>query len=609
MEAQETETVREVAADLKKMKINFRLDDGTSQQITLEDLEKQPFMALSRNHGLIRDISRVNASDLIGRLRIRDTFTYMFKHGVGNRIAFTEANKQAMKNLGKVMLDSSLVGNLADPKVNDSIIDSGYTYFGQFVDHDITRDDTSSLDSLQNAETINNLRTPNLDLDALYGRGPTLSPTLYNGIKLKTGPVFTGGINGSGMITDLARDVNSVPPGTTPLIGDNRNDENLIVQHMHLGFICFHNAVVDAIKLQSPALSDADVFALAQREVRRHYQWVVLNDFLRTICGETTVDDVLQNGIKFFKNPLNFFTKAIRMPVEFSVAAYRFGHSMIRDFYNFNNNFQHFPFSFAFSFTGGGGNTSATGGGGAHAAWRINWNRFFSTNTQQAVNKSRKIDTRVALHMGQLPGAGPGNFMAILSSRNLLRSLALGVSTGQSVAAQMGITPLTEAQLKSNPFENTLFVPVFSGSLLTTEPQTVASPLNPRLKVSTGLFPLLRPKFRKITIPATPEQQALHNQTVAVLSANNNALCKQTPLWFYILKEAEVLEKGHKLGPVGGRIVTEVFVRMLKENSDSILNNPTWKPKFGVTNGHLRIMDILTFAGRVPVQDGTTPEN
>lgn len=605
MQPQASAAAREAAAELRNLKINFRLDDGTNQQITIDEAERQPFMALGRNHGLIRDLSRVNAADLIARLRIRDTFTYMFKHGVADRIAFTPANVQAMKDLGKTMLDSSLTGALADPKVNDSIIDSGYTYFGQFVDHDITRDDTSNLDALQNADNIPNLRTPNLDLDAVYGRGPTLSPTLYNGIKLKTGPVKTGGINGSGMITDLARDAN----GTTPLIGDNRNDENLIVQHMHLGFICFHNAVVDAIKLENPALSNADVFALAQREVRRHYQWVVLNDFLRTTCGETAVDDVLQNGIKFFNKPVNFFTRAIRMPVEFSVASYRFGHSQIRDFYNFNSNFPHQPFSFAFFFTGTGGNTSGTGGGGTHAAWRINWNRFFSTKTHQAENKARKTDTRVALHMGQLPGApGAPNFMTILSSRNLLRALALGVPTGQSVAAQMGITPLTEAQLKSNPFENTLFLPVFSGPLLSTNPAVVPSPLNPRITVSTGRFPLLRPTFRRVTIPATPEQQALHNQTVAVLSANNNALCKKTPLWFYILKEAEVLEKGNRLGPVGGRIVTEVFVRMMKESPDSILNNPTWKPRFGTdADGHLRIMDILTFAGRVPVQDAAMP--
>jgi hypothetical protein len=599
MEPSTTSTAAGMSAELQNLKLNFRLDDGSVQQITLADAEKQPLMALGRHHGLIRDISRVNANDLITRLRIRDTFTYMFKHGATERLAFTPVNEQTMKDLGKSMLDLTLTGNLSDPKVNDSIVDSGYTYFGQFLDHDITRDDTSTLTELQDATKINNLRTPNFDLDSVYGRGPVLSSHLYTGIKLKTGPIKTGGINGSGMITDIPRDQD----GLAPLIGDNRNDENLIVQQMHLGFLCYHNAVVDALKLESPGLSDADLFAIAQREVRRHYQWATLNDFLRTICGEVTVDDILQNGVKFFKNPLNPFTGAIRMPVEFSVGAYRFGHSMIRDTYNFNNNFPNELFFNAFLFTGQGGQTSLSGS--AHAFWRLNWTRFFSTDTHQAENKGRKIDTRVALHMGKLPGVpNPDtNFMAMLSSRNLLRGLALGVPTGQSVAQQMGITSLTEAQLKSNPFENTLFVPIFTGPLLSVAPKKVTSPTDPKKTIQTGTFPLLRPGFKKITIPATPEQKALHDKTVAILSANNNALCKQTPLWYYILKEAEVLEKGNRLGPVGGRIVAEVFIRMLKENSDSILNNPTWTPRFGAKNGQLRIIDILTFAGRVPVQD------
>ena len=561
---------QKLLADIQKLKVNFRLDDGSVQQISVADIEKQPFLAMGRHHGLIRDVSRINAIDLISRLRIRDSFTYMFKHGPAERMAFTPENVQLMKDLGKSMLDLTLTveSEKADPQVNDSVIDSGYTYFGQFVDHDITRDDTSQFEPLQDANKIPNLRTPNLDLDAIYGQGPALSSHLYAGIKLRTGPVFTGGfnnINDSGMITDLPRD----REGKSPLAGDNRNDENLIVQHLHLGFLCYHNAVVDALKLENPGLSDASLFANAQREVRRHYQWVVLNDFLRTICGDATVDDVLQNGVKFFNNPVNFFTGAIRMPVEFSVASYRFGHSMIRDVYNFNKNFPKRKFSFAFLFTGQGGNTSGTGDGDQkgqlHAAWRINWNRFFSTANHQAENKARKTDTRVALHMGQLPGFTDANvnFMAMLSSRNLVRGLALGVPTGQAVAQQMGITPLTETQLKANPFENALLVP-----------------------------------------SVTPEQQDLHNQTLGILSTNDNALCKQTPLWFYILKEAEVLQQGNQLGPVGGRIVTEVFVRMLKQSRESILNNPAWKPRFGTdANGHLRIIDILGFAGRVPAQD------
>ncbi|HEX8655885.1 MAG TPA: hypothetical protein VF690_00030, partial [Hymenobacter sp.] len=222
-------------------------------------------------------------------------------------------------------------------------------------------------------------------------------------------------------------------------------------------------------------------------------------------------------------------------------------------------------FSFAFRFTGQSvqAGVPADAGTPAHAGWRINWNRFFSSAGHQAQNKARKIDTRVALHMGKLPvapGAPNPNFMAVLSARNLVRALAYGLPTGQAVAKLMGLAPLTVAQLKTNPF---------AGST-----------------------------------PVTPEQQALHDGTVEVLSRNNDLLCKRTPLWYYILKEAEVLASGNHLGPVGGRIVTEVFVRLLQENPDSILNHPEWQPSFGPDpSGSFRIFDLLKFAGRIPAQD------
>jgi hypothetical protein len=555
-----------VNRELQDQTLTFKLDDGTIQEISLEQLAKQPFLAMGKHHGLNRELSRLSIADLITRFRIRDRFDYMFRVTQGRKLAFTADNLQAMKDLGRSMLDLTLQGDLADPEVNDSTIDSGYVYFGQFVDHDITRDNSNMPDVPQDARKIPNVRTPNLDLDSVYGRGPALDAHLYDGIKMKLPPAQTGlssQVDNTGMVTDLPRaELNPVTNTRDALIGDDRNDENLIVQHLHLGFLAFHNAVIDALKLEDPAAPNADIFIRAQREVRRHYQWVLLHDFLRTMCGSPTVDDVLQHGIKFYKNKINIFTGQPPIPVEFSVACYRFGHSMIRDQYNFNDNF--LPpsftsnFSFAFLFTGQGGQAGTPN----HAGWRINWNRFFSSAGHQAQNKARKIDTRVALHMGQLPGAdNPGvNFMAMLSSRNLVRALSYGVPTGQAVAKIMGIKPLTIAQLKSNPFE--------------------------------------------VDMPATPEQQALHDATLEVLGRNNDALCKSTPLWYYILKEAEVLEKGNILGPVGGRIVTEVFVRLLLENPDSILNHPTWKPRFGMdANDSFRIFDLLKFAGRIPAQD------
>jgi hypothetical protein len=81
---------------------------------------------------------------------------------------------------------------------------------------------------------------------------------------------------------------------------------------------------------------------------------------------------------------------------------------------------------------------------------------------------------------------------------------------------------------------------------------------------------------------------------------------KSTPLWYYILKEAEVMEKGLRLGPVGGPIVGEVFIGLLKADETSYLAaEPRWKPVLpSARRGDFRITDLLTFAGVVPRLDG-----
>ncbi len=76
---------------------------------------------------------------------------------------------------------------------------------------------------------------------------------------------------------------------------------------------------------------------------------------------------------------------------------------------------------------------------------------------------------------------------------------------------------------------------------------------------------------------------------------------KNTPLWLYILKEAEVLEQGLRMGPVGSRIVGEVFIGLLKADKDSYLSaNRNWKPTLpSATTGDFEIADLLKFAGVV----------
>jgi hypothetical protein len=169
----------------------------------------------------------------------------------------------------------------AGPELDNPAIPAGYTYLGQFVDHDITFDPTSKLQRLNDPNALRNFRTPRFDLDSLYGAGPSDNPFLYEdegefaGVKLLVGrrldqPAFRGA---------EARDLPRNWQGRA-LIGDPRNDENNIVPQLQLAFIDFHNAVVDRVKAEE-GLSGQPLFEEAQRQVRWHYQWVVVHDFLK----------------------------------------------------------------------------------------------------------------------------------------------------------------------------------------------------------------------------------------------------------------------------------------------------------------------------------------
>lgn len=459
-----------------------------------------------------------------------DKYGYLFpSQSATSRIAFTSTNQQLLEALGRTMIEATG----ADDPAGLSSIDSGYTYFGQFIDHDLTFDVDSSTSREQNATKLVNYRTPNMDLDSMYGDGPAVDAYMYDADGLRF-------VLGASNPFDLPRTAAGLA-----IIGDPRNDENLIVAQLHVSMMRFHNAVINQLQQENPTMKPSELFQLAQREVRRHYQWVVFHDYLRLIVGNELVVDMLTSGGKIFRRKKN---EAFFMPVEFSVAAYRFGHSQIRDRYRFNSSFANDDFFNAFRFTKSPVPTF----------WNIHWPSFFGTDGQPAANKARRIDTRVAMNMGRLPGA-PGapadSLFAVLSARNLIRSMALRVPSGQYVAKRMNETVLTKEQLLRSPYQT-----------------------------------------------PTAEQQAQHQRTVEALQADNGTLLRHTPLWYYILKEAEVLHEGNQLGPVGGRIVAEVFTRILSENDDSFLNNPDWRPHFRIDgpSASYTIVDLLRFAGTYP---------
>ena len=466
--------------------------------------------------------------------------------------ADTQTVKDALEELGKkggIMdaadeMDIAANPNLArdlitDPALNvnnpnNPALSAGMTFLGQFLDHDVTFDPTSSLERQADPEAIQNFRNPLLELDNMYGSGPGASPHLYDqssgggGIKFLVEEIpGAAAVSAGGFARfDLPRNSQN-----TALLGDPRNDENLIVSQLHTSMLRFHNAVVDHVKSDLGLTRPGEVFAKAQRLVRWHYQWIIVHEFLEKTVGKRVVDDILEKGRKFYKWRNQPF-----IPVEFSVGAYRFGHSQVRPSYRSNFgptpaeiNSQVFKLIFNDSLPDGPDPNDLRGGKRAPTRF-IDWQTFFDFGDNN-VRPNKKIDTRLSTVLFDLPGFAPGDVQS-LAQRNLLRHLTFGLPSGQSVAKAMKLPVLDDDHLDD------------------------LEPLN------------------------------LH---------------KRTPLWFYVLREADVKKDGEQLGPVGGRIVAEVFIGLLQGDALSYLKqDPDWTPTLpSATPDTFEMTDLLQFAGVV----------
>ena len=392
---------------------------------------------------------------------------------------------------------------------------AGYTFVGQFVDHDITFDPTSSLERTNDPDALTNFRTPRFDLDSVYGAGRSQSPYLYDQedpAKLLVG-VNTATIHEP---VDLPRNHQG-----RALIGDPRNDVHVILGQLHLAFLRFHNAAVD--HLRTRFLPDHELFDEARRLTQWHYQWIVVDDFLRRLVAPAVFDSVirrdpatgrLQTSLRLYRWRNQPF-----VPVEFSAAAYRFGHSQVRPTYQLNETLEPLPIlteirvPHPLQHLGGFRPLPRR--------WTVQWNRFFDLGgaTPQL---SRRVDTKLSKAMCALPVSVDRDRRS-LALLNLLRGRSLSLPSGQAVAAATG-TSVPDADL---------------------------------------------------------------------------GLRGATPLWHYLLREAEVLEEGRRLGPTGGRIVAEVLIGLLKGDQSSFLRRaPDWKPELPAADpGRFTMADFLRFAG------------
>jgi hypothetical protein len=453
-------------------------------------------------------------------------------------------SKESLTELGNAMNDLS-----PNTPAGDNLnVPAGFTYLGQFVDHDITLDTTALQETLVDPMAVQNFRTPRLDLDSLYGSGPDVQPYLY---QLNDPDLFLIGTTNEktpggdpSVPTKLPNDLPRAQ-STLGLLGDSRNDENLIVAQLHLAFLKFHNKIVAGIRdksIKPQNSTDKSVFIQARELVIWHYQWIVLNDFLTRILDKDQLETVLTKGRRFYRFKAEPF-----IPVEFSVAAYRLGHSMVRAVYDYNRVFTPLPggvtpatLELLFLFTAKSGKFGDFADVPIPSDWIIDWRRFFQIDPNVPVGFSRKLDPFLVDPLKNLPNVPEPKSLAV---RNLLRGRSLGLPSGQNVARFMRLQPLTRAE------------------------------------ISTGTDGAVAVK---------------HNFHI------------ESPLWYYILKEAQVQGQGKRLGQVGSRILAEVFVGLLEGDSSSFLVRcPDWKPMLPSQNpGTFTMVDLLKFVGEInPIGD------
>jgi nucleoid-associated protein YgaU len=453
-----------------------------------------------------------------------------------NLLPRSAATVKRLKELGRTMVDPGVVSG-------DGQVPAVYTYFGQFVDHDITLESTSfttakllapdlaPLPVARIRDELKNLRSASLELDSLYG--PPAPRDRANHDKMALGKVTK--LNGTqvplkrppgkGDDNDLPREPRNadVLRDRAARIGDPRNDENLIVAQLHLAFLKAHNRLVD----------QGRTFAEARRLVRQHYQHIVLHDFLRRVADPAVVDPIISGGNRFY----DALAEPFFLPLEFTVAGYRFGHTMVRDGYDFNLNFSPASLGLLFTFTALSGELGDFDT--LPDNWIIQWERFIAAGGGR--NKARKFDTKLAdglFHLQKVTGEQeqPAD-AANLAVRNLLRGYGLRLPTGQAMARRLGLPVLTAAQLEA---------------------------------------------------AAASERQA------HVL--RGSGFLERTPLWYYLLAEAKH-HGGVRLGPVGSTLVAEVLVGLVRRSEDSILAAPGWVPSLpSATPGRFELADLLRFA-------------
>lgn len=358
-------------------------------------------------------------------------------------------------------------GDMSNP---DTGMPVGFVFMGQFIDHDLTLDARTTLGTRPADDTaVINFRTPRLELDSVYLNGQGVSSFLYDG----THRLIVGTESNPDDLPRTKADV--------AIIGDPRNDENLFVSQVHGLFLRLHNRYMD--ELSGDGETTMEHFQEARHRCRHLYQRIIIDDYLPRIVHESTLSPLIEgfwNGA--LPGPVDW-AGAPDMPFEFSAAAFRFGHSQVRDSYRLND-----AKSAALFDTGGFRPVPSTS--------NLDWRFFFDLGDGE-VQYARPIDTKLSRVLLNLPHRVAEGGPVSLPERNLIRGqLTFELPYGEDIAEDWGYD-------------------VIDRHPLVTE---------------AGL--------------------------------------EKTPLWFYVLAEAEAHEG--KLGPVGGTIVAGTLLNIMLRDPSSV---------------------------------------
>ena len=530
--------------------------------------------------------------------------------------------------LSKLMkAGSDTVKDGPDPEEN-LWVPAGYTYFGQFVDHDLTFDSTSSLAPAdrppQGSHVPSNLRTPRFDLDSVYGDGPDAQPFMYDA-------------DGASLIVqpeDLLRS-----PNGRAIIGDKRNDENSIVCQIQLGFIRYHNRVVQELKNANPATwnTKGDLFSSARNEVRWTYQLLLVQDFLPRIINHDVLKDLQGRTPHDRTGAYALYTshKRANLPREFVGAAYRYGHSGVRFGYRLNPQtilsifngtekpqfddsllgFDPLPPSHIidswqrfFPNSGPGADIGATG---RAASTGIDAN----DPKQPLLQYAYKLDTTIVDPLAVLPLSVP--------EPGARDQAARAISPGDTLPTYPGLTD-PDQPLPSLALLNLLrgnAYGIASGQSFVRALQAAGKPVKGLEKHELVV------RVATNAVLAQPDPADPKDAQVFRWEAAPGELGSHTPLWFYVLAEAQApivnaipggkdtsgkvdrifsetrLLNGpgalSQLGWVGGRIVAEVFYALLDIDDDSVFNHPAAKAfvprRSGGAGGLLCVRNVLDY--------------